>query len=124
VGADVREREGVAGLADLLPQVAAIWSTNLQNRSTMKEIAVYEAKTRLSELLVEVGQGGQVVITRRCQPVARLVGVAGARRGASSQRQRVSGLIASLREQRKGVVLEGAVRDLIAAGVGIAEAAV
>jgi prevent-host-death family protein len=95
----------------------------------MKEIAVYEAKTRFSELLVEVGQGGQVVITRRGQPVARLVGVAGARRGASSQRQRVSGLSASLREQRKGVVLEGVVlegdvRDPIAAGVGIAEAAV
>lgn len=29
----------------------------------MKEVAVYEAKTRLSELLAEVGQGGQITIT-------------------------------------------------------------
>jgi prevent-host-death family protein len=82
----------------------------------MREIAVYEAKTRLSELLVEVEQGEQVVITRRGQPVARLVAVAAARRGASSQRQQVSALIASLREARKGVVLEGDLRDLIAEG--------
>ena len=81
----------------------------------MKEIAVYEAKTRLSELLVEVEQGEQVTITRRGLPVARLVSVA-VRRSASSQRQLVGATIASLREQRKGVVLEGDLRDLIADG--------
>ena len=82
----------------------------------MKEVAVYEAKTRLSELLVEVEQGEQVTITRRGQPIARLVGVAAPKRGASSQRQRVEAVIASLREQRKGVMLEGDLRDLIADG--------
>ena len=30
----------------------------------MKEVAVYEAKTRLSELLVEVEKGQQFIITR------------------------------------------------------------
>jgi prevent-host-death family protein len=83
----------------------------------MKEVAVYEAKTRLSELLIEVEQGEQVTITRRGVPVARLVAAAGARRGAvSQQRQQVGATIAALREERKGVVLEGQVRDLIADG--------
>ncbi len=81
----------------------------------MKEVAVFVAKTRLSELLIEVEQGEQVTITRRGVPVARLV--AGARRGAvSQQRQQVGATIAALREERKGVVLEGQVRDLIADG--------
>ncbi len=83
----------------------------------MKEVAVYEAKTRLSELLIEVEQGEQVTITRRGVPVARLVPTAGARRGAvSQQRQQVGATIAALREERKGVVLEGQVEDLIADG--------
>ena len=83
----------------------------------MKEIAVYEAKTRLSELLVEVERGEQVTITRRGLPIARLVNVVATKRcGASSQRQQVGLTIASLREQRKGVVLEGDLRELIADG--------
>ena len=82
----------------------------------MKEVAVYEAKTRLSELLADVEQGEQITITRRGLPVARLVSVIAAKRGANSQRQKVGAAIASLREQRKGVVLEGDLRDLIGDG--------
>jgi len=82
----------------------------------MKEVAVYEAKTWLSELLAEVEQGEQVTITRRGLPVARLVGMVAAKRGAPSQRQRVGAAIASLRELRRGVVLEGDWRELIADG--------
>ena len=44
----------------------------------MKEVAVYEAKTRLSELLAEVEQGEQVTITRRGLPIARLVSASSA----------------------------------------------
>lgn len=79
----------------------------------MKQVAVYEAKTRLSQLLVDVEQGEQVVITRRGEPVARLVGLADAQRGAGNQRQQVAMTIAALRRQRKGVVLEGEARALI-----------
>lgn len=82
----------------------------------MKEVAVYEAKTRLSELLSEVELGEQVTITRRGQPIARLVGVAMTRRGASAQRQAVEAAIAGLRNGRQGVVLEGELRELIAEG--------
>ena len=41
----------------------------------MKEIAVYEAKTRLSELLVEVEKGEQFVITRSGRPAGVLLSV-------------------------------------------------
>jgi prevent-host-death family protein len=37
------------------------------------ELAVYEAKTRLSELLDRVQAGEEITITRRGSPVARLV---------------------------------------------------
>ncbi len=82
----------------------------------MKEVAVYEAKTRLSELLVEVEQGEQFTITRRGQPIARLVSATLARRGVASQRSQVDAIRAALREGRKGVTLEGDLKDLIADG--------
>ena len=49
----------------------------------MKKVNIYEAKTRLSELLDAVGRGEQVVICRRNQPVAELLPV---RHGASAPR--------------------------------------
>ncbi|MFO1220104.1 MAG: type II toxin-antitoxin system prevent-host-death family antitoxin [Burkholderiaceae bacterium] len=82
----------------------------------MKEIPVYEAKTRLSELLAAVEQGEQVVITRRGVAVARLVPPAAARRVAAGQRQRVAQTFAKLRAQRAGVTLDMPLRDAIAEG--------
>ena len=82
----------------------------------MKQVAVYEAKTRLSELLVEVEQGEQITITRRGRPIACLVSAAVARGGTVSQRQQVAMAIANLRRQRRGVVLEGDPRDPMAEG--------
>jgi prevent-host-death family protein len=41
----------------------------------MQTVSVAEAKTRLSEILARIEAGGEVVITRRGQPVARLSGV-------------------------------------------------
>ena len=82
----------------------------------MKEVAVYDAKTRLSELLVDVEQGEQVVITRRGLAVARLVAAGAPKRTALSQRQQVAATFAKLKTQRKGVVLEGKLKDLIAEG--------
>lgn len=38
-------------------------------------VAVYEAKSKLSELLDKVCAGGEVVITRHGEPIARLVPV-------------------------------------------------
>jgi prevent-host-death family protein len=39
----------------------------------MAEVSVHEAKTHLSRLLLRVGDGEEIVITRSGKPVARLV---------------------------------------------------
>jgi prevent-host-death family protein len=39
----------------------------------MKTIAVYEAKNRLSEILAAVERGEEYTITKRGEPIARLV---------------------------------------------------
>lgn len=39
----------------------------------MDRVGIYDAKTRLSELIAEVAKGGEVVITKRGRAVARLV---------------------------------------------------
>jgi prevent-host-death family protein len=43
----------------------------------MKQVGVYEAKTRLPQLLDEVERGESITITRNGRPVARLVPLAG-----------------------------------------------
>jgi prevent-host-death family protein len=87
----------------------------------MKEVPVYEAKTKLSELLVDVERGEPITITRRGKPVARLIAAEGAERGVSAQRQQVAATIGFLRKQRRGVVLEGDLKALISSGAGIVE---
>ncbi len=81
----------------------------------MKEVAVYEAKTRLSELLAEVeASGEQVTITRRGLAVARLVPATAPRRVAASRRQQTADTLAKLRSSR--INLKGPLKDLIAEG--------
>jgi len=85
----------------------------------MRELAVYEAKTRLSELLVEVEQGEQFVITRRGVAVAKLVSAAPAaaqRSKAGAQRQRVRDAFEGLQRLREGVQLGSPLREVIGAG--------
>ena len=81
----------------------------------MKEVALYEAKTRLSELVNAVERGEQVTITRRGLPVARLVpAVAATRRGAPTQRQRVVSAMTQLHAAR--IRLDGKLKDWIGEG--------
>lgn len=85
----------------------------------MRELAVYEAKTRLSELLVDVEKGEQFIITRRGIPVARLVSAApaAARRSvASTQRQKVTDAFAALGALRASVSLDIPLREATAQG--------
>ncbi len=85
----------------------------------MKELAVYEAKTRLSELLNEVERGEQFVITRRGVAVARLVGAAPAATRSSkatTQRQRVARALDELSQLRRGVSLDMPLRQAIESG--------
>jgi len=85
----------------------------------MKEVAVYEAKTRLSELLAEVEKGEQFVITRRGEAVARLVAAtpeAAKRSSAQAQRQRVADAFDGLKRLRAGTTLDMPLRQAIDLG--------
>ena len=66
----------------------------------MNDVALFEAKNRLSELINRVEAGEEIAITRRGKVVARLVPAAPVDAG-----QRALDAVASLRVSRKGVSL-------------------
>ena len=68
----------------------------------MHTVGVFEAKTRLTALLDEVEEGGEVLITRRGKPVARLVAAE-----PGFDRDRARRAAAGLREASRGVTLGG-----------------
>ena len=74
----------------------------------MKEVAVYEAKARLSDLLDDVEHGDEVTITRRGVAVARLVPATPESDSESADRQRemVADIFKSLRLHREETVLD------------------
>lgn len=82
----------------------------------MRTVPVHEAKTKFSELLAAVEHGEEVTITRRGRPVARIVAAEEAEESAQSQRQRVAGAFARLRELRQGVSLGMDIREAIEEG--------
>ncbi len=78
----------------------------------MTEVALYEAKNRLSELIERVQRGEVIAITRRGKVVAQL-SLPDAQDSAAAARDAV----ADLRAARKGVSLRGLkVHELIAEG--------
>lgn len=78
----------------------------------MHMVGVFEAKTRLTALLDEVEEGGEVLITRRGKPVARLVAA-----DPGFDRDRARRAAAGLREASKGVTLGGlSLKELIGEG--------
>jgi prevent-host-death family protein len=91
----------------------------------MSTVPVYEAKTRLSELLAQASRGEEVTITRHGVPVARLVGPgAGGEPGAGGdvgdagvqRRRQVEAAISALLALRQGVTLDLPLHDAIASG--------
>ncbi|MCA3151600.1 MAG: type II toxin-antitoxin system prevent-host-death family antitoxin, partial [Rhodocyclaceae bacterium] len=78
----------------------------------MTEVALFEAKNRLSELIDRVQQGEVIAITRRGKVVAQL-GLPGTHDSSG----RAQDAVAELRAAREGVSLRGLkVRDLINEG--------
>ncbi len=67
----------------------------------MIEVGTFEAKTHLSALLEKVSQGQEVLITKRGEPIARLVPA------QRSDRTQVAATIDTLFEFRKGMKLDG-----------------
>ncbi len=79
----------------------------------MITVGTYEAKTRLTKLLEEVGRGETVTITRHGRPIARMVPIAGERRAERSADE----IVAALRKLRAGVKRGGpGIRELIETG--------
>ena len=78
----------------------------------MSDVALFEAKNRLSELINRVEAGAEIAITRRGKVVARLVPPA-----PEEADRRARAAIANLRASRKGVSLGRlSSRDLIREG--------
>lgn len=74
-------------------------------------VGAYEAKTHLPRLLEEVAKGRTITITRHGVPVAKLTPV------SDEQRARVDEAIASLRQLRRGTLLDGlTIREMIEEG--------
>lgn len=85
----------------------------------MTDIPVYEAKTRLSELLARVQQGEEVTITRHGRPMARLVaaepaGPLGA--GNIDSSTNIRKIFEELVQLRSGVSLDVSIREAIESG--------
>jgi prevent-host-death family protein len=53
--------------------------SNDEPEAAMTRVTIHQAKTHLSRLLEEVEKGGEVVISRRDKPIARLVAIEKAR---------------------------------------------
>jgi prevent-host-death family protein len=78
----------------------------------MHTVGVFEAKNRLTSLLDEVEEGGEVLITRRGKPVARLV-----RADVGFDRAKARRAADGLRAASKGVTLGGlSLKELIDEG--------
>lgn len=77
----------------------------------MTTVGVYEAKTRLPELLGRVAQGERVTITRHGKPIAALIPAAAAR--ARPVKEVIAGLRAFRKGRRRG---RTTVRVMIAHG--------
>jgi prevent-host-death family protein len=91
--------------------------------ATVTELAVFEAKTRLSELLDRVQAGEEIVITRRGTPVARLSPPhpkAARKRAAdevAAKRARIEQAVREIRELTRSIDWGGlSIRDAIADG--------
>lgn len=86
---------------------------------TMITVPVFEAKTRLSELLSRAERGEVITITRHGVPAARLVAasaVPGAQLAGSTQGDTVAAAFAALATLRRGVTLDLPLREAIEQG--------
>ena len=76
----------------------------------MPEYGVYEAKTKLADLIKQVQQGGRVTITNRGEPVADLV--PSARRAARQTEE----AIAAIKAMRSGRIDQTQFEEMRARG--------
>ena len=78
----------------------------------MQSVGVFEAKNRLTALLDQVEEGGEVLITRRGKPIARLVPA-----DAGFDRARARRAADGLLQASKGLKLGGiSIKELVGEG--------
>lgn len=82
----------------------------------MASISIAEAKNRLSELIVRAQSGEEISVTRHGKPVARLLAAHPADEPVS-QRAHVAEVFRRLAELRKGVHLEGDLKQIARDGL-------
>ena len=85
----------------------------------MITVPVFEAKTRLSELLSRAEQGEEITITRHGVPAARLVAASATASGkaaGAAQSDAVETAFAALASLRRGVTLDLPLREAIEQG--------
>lgn len=69
---------------------------------TKQQVSLREANQHLSRYVAAVEQGGEVLITRRGRPVARLTGIPGRKRLSRAQRLALARLKAGARALKIG----------------------
>jgi prevent-host-death family protein len=69
-----------------------------------QQVSLREANQHLSRYVAEVEKGGEVLITRRGRPVARLTGIVGRKRLSREQRLALARLKAGARTLKIGRV--------------------
>jgi prevent-host-death family protein len=80
--------------------------------AVMHTVGVFEAKNRLTALLDEVERGGEVLITRRGKPIARVLSAT-----PGFDRDKARRAAAGLRALSKGQTLGGlSIKDLVSEG--------
>ena len=78
----------------------------------MRTVGVFEAKNHLTSLLDEVEAGGEIVITRRGKPIARLTALE-----PGFNKTKAQAAATGLRDASKGLTLGGlSLADLISEG--------
>lgn len=73
----------------------------------MQYVGAFEAKTHLSRLLDSVKQGETITITKRGQPVARLVPI------DSQNRERAIAAVRNIRRLRREIAWSGTVDEIL-----------
>jgi prevent-host-death family protein len=85
----------------------------------MKNVAVYEAKAKFSELLAAIQAGEEFNITRHGKPVARLVAAspeAQPNETRAAQREAVTDAISRLKTLGKAIRMESDLRAIVGEG--------
>jgi prevent-host-death family protein len=80
-------------------------------QTKLQKVSVFEAKTKLSELLRETEQGGSFVIYRRGKEVARLVPPVKEEQDANLKQ-----VLSSFREIRERITGKVSIRELVEEG--------